>query len=111
MERERDTQPDEPLEMGGLILQPGTRIGSYVFLREVGSGGMARVLLAKDPAGELIALKVLRRSRFKIRWKTWNIYSHSHIRVCQNRQVRRYRNILGEIEMYQKLADRHRDRL
>lgn len=65
MERERDTQPDEPLEMGGLILQPGTRIGSYVFLREVGSGGMARVLLAKDPAGELIALKVLRRSRFK----------------------------------------------
>lgn len=62
---ERDTQPDEPLEMGGLILQPGARIGSYVFLREIGSGGMARVLLAKDPAGELVALKVLRRSRFK----------------------------------------------
>ena len=55
----------EPLEMGGLILKPGSRIGSYVFMREVGSGGMARVLLAKDPAGDLVALKVLRKSRFK----------------------------------------------
>ena len=56
---------DEPLEMGGLILKPGSRIGSYVFMREIGSGGMARVLLAKDPAGALVALKVLRKSRFK----------------------------------------------
>ncbi len=55
---------DEPLEMGGILLQPGARIGAYVFLREIGSGGMARVLLAKDPSGTLIALKVLRRSRF-----------------------------------------------
>lgn len=51
--------------MGGLILKPGARIGGYVFMREVGSGGMARVLLAKDPAGNLVALKVLRKSRFK----------------------------------------------
>ncbi|HHO52586.1 MAG TPA: hypothetical protein ENK18_17380 [Deltaproteobacteria bacterium] len=56
---------DEPLEMGGLPLKPGSRIGSYVFMREIGSGGMARVLLAKDPAGALVALKVLRKSRFK----------------------------------------------
>ena len=56
---------DEPIEMGGVLLQPGSRIGSYVFLREIGSGGMARVLLAKDPAGDLVALKVLRKSRFK----------------------------------------------
>jgi serine/threonine protein kinase len=56
---------DEPLEMGGLILKPGARIGGYVFMREIGSGGMARVLLAKDPAGALVALKVLRKSRFK----------------------------------------------
>lgn len=56
---------DEPLEMGGVPLHPGSRVGNYVFLREVGSGGMARVLLAKDPAGELVALKVLRKSRFK----------------------------------------------
>ncbi len=59
-----DKAHDEPLEMGGTVLQPGSRIGSYVFLREIGSGGMARVLLAKDPAGSLIALKVLRRNRF-----------------------------------------------
>src|SRR5690606_32452645 len=54
-----------PLEMGGVIIHPGSRIGSYVFLREIGSGGMARVLLAKDPEGELVALKVLRKNRFK----------------------------------------------
>jgi len=56
---------EEPLEMGGLLLKPGARIGSYVFMREIGSGGMARVLLAKDPGGDLVALKVLRKSRFK----------------------------------------------
>ena len=56
---------DEPLEMGGLILKPGARIGGYVFMREIGAGGMARVLLAKDPAGTLVALKVLRKNRFK----------------------------------------------
>jgi serine/threonine protein kinase len=59
-------QPEDgPLEMGGLQLHPGARIGSYVFLREIGSGGMARVLLAKDPGGQLVALKVLRQNRFK----------------------------------------------
>lgn len=56
---------DGPLEMGGLQLHAGARIGSYIFLREIGSGGMARVLLAKDPGGALVALKVLRQSRFK----------------------------------------------
>ncbi|MFT7518909.1 MAG: tetratricopeptide (TPR) repeat protein [Kiritimatiellia bacterium] len=55
----------EPIEMGGVIVHPGSRIGNYIFLREVGSGGMARVLLAKDPGGQLVALKVLRKSRFK----------------------------------------------
>ncbi|MEN0065762.1 MAG: protein kinase [Myxococcota bacterium] len=57
--------PEEPIEMGGMLLESGSRIGSYVFLRAIGSGGMARVLLAKDPAGQLVALKVLRKSRFK----------------------------------------------
>jgi hypothetical protein len=56
---------DEPIEMGGVIIHAGSRIGNYVFIREVGSGGMARVLLATDPAGQLVALKVLRKSRFK----------------------------------------------
>src|SRR5678816_2034767 len=69
MESDRDgrktTPKSEPLEMGGVIIHPGSRIGNYVFVREIGSGGMARVLLAKDPAGQLVALKVLRKSRFK----------------------------------------------
>lgn len=58
------TGQDEPLEMGGLILRPGARIGNYLYMREIGSGGMARVLLAKAPDGKLMALKVLRRNRF-----------------------------------------------
>lgn len=58
-------QPAEPIEMGGVILHPGSRIDSYIFLREVGSGGMARVLLARGPDNQLSALKVLRKSRFK----------------------------------------------
>ena len=56
---------DGKVEMGGTVIQPGARIGSYVFLRSIGSGGMAQVLLAKDPGGELVALKVLRKGRFK----------------------------------------------
>lgn len=59
------TGQDEPLEMGGLILRPGARIGNYLYMREIGSGGMARVLLAKAPDGQLMALKVLRRNRFE----------------------------------------------
>ncbi|MEZ4316860.1 MAG: protein kinase [Myxococcota bacterium] len=61
----RTKKEDDPLEIGGMVLHPGARVGSYIFLREIGSGGMARVLLAKDPGGLLVALKVLRRSRFK----------------------------------------------
>jgi serine/threonine protein kinase len=53
------------VEMAGTVIQPGARIGSYIFLRAIGSGGMAQVLLAKDPNGELVALKVLRKGRFK----------------------------------------------
>ena len=65
MKRTRRTPRSEPIEMGGVILHPGSRIGNYIFIREIGSGGMAHVLLAKDPSGELVALKVLRKSRFK----------------------------------------------
>lgn len=56
---------DEPVEIGGLEIQPGDRIGPYVFIRELGSGGMARILLASAPDGGAVALKVLRPNRFK----------------------------------------------
>ncbi len=49
---------------GGRLLRQGDRIGPYVFDREVGSGGMARVLLSRDPGGLPVALKILRANRF-----------------------------------------------
>lgn len=54
----------EPLVFGGRMMRRGDRVGPYVFEREIGSGGMARVLLARDPAGNPVALKVLRANRF-----------------------------------------------
>lgn len=54
----------EPLIFGGRLLRTGDRIGPFVFEREIGSGGMARVLLARDPGGAPVALKVLRANRF-----------------------------------------------
>ncbi len=60
-----DPGETEPLVFGGRELRPGERIGAYVFERELGSGGMARVLLAKTPEGRRIALKVLRANRLE----------------------------------------------
>ncbi len=59
-------EPDpNNLEMGGVTLKPGDNIGPYRFERPIGKGGMADVLLARDPGGEPVALKVLKASRFK----------------------------------------------
>jgi len=55
----------EPLILGGRKVEPGDRIDGFIFERELGSGGMARVLLARGPDGKLTALKVLRRNRFE----------------------------------------------
>lgn len=38
----------------------GQRIGPYVVVRELGSGGMGRVVLARSPGGNLVAVKLLR---------------------------------------------------
>ncbi len=54
---------DGRLLIGGLELGPGDRIGSFVYERIIGRGGMAYVLLARDPVGQPVALKVLRASR------------------------------------------------
>ncbi|MEE2750860.1 MAG: protein kinase [Myxococcota bacterium] len=53
------------LQMAGITIQPGDRIGSYVYVRQIGEGGMAHVILARDPNGREIALKILKASRFK----------------------------------------------
>ena len=46
---------------GGIELRAGARVGAYIYVREIGSGGMARVILAKNPSGQRVALKVLRK--------------------------------------------------
>lgn len=79
---------EEPLEMGGVIIHPGSRIDNYIFLREIGSGGMARVLLAKDPNDQLVALKVLRRSRFKTGLKRFNREYRALMRIHHVNVVR-----------------------
>ena len=56
--------PDE-IEMGGLVLRPGDFVDMYRYERPVGKGGMAFVLLARDPGGQPVALKVLKASRMR----------------------------------------------
>ncbi len=51
------------ITIGGLQVGPGARIGPYVYERIIGRGGMAWVLLARDPDRQPVALKVLRASR------------------------------------------------
>lgn len=51
------------LDIGGLQIQPGDRIGSYIYRRLIGKGGMANVVLAIDPGGQPVALKVLKSTR------------------------------------------------
>lgn len=51
--------------MGGVTLKTGDHIGPYRYERPIGKGGMANVLLARDPGGDAVALKVLKASRFK----------------------------------------------
>lgn len=54
---------DSILEIGGLRVAPGERVGNFVYRRLVGRGGMAHVLLASDPDGRPVALKVLKSAR------------------------------------------------
>ena len=53
------------LEMGGVVIEPGQRIGPYVYERVIGKGGMAHVVLGRGPDGREVALKILKASRFK----------------------------------------------
>ncbi len=51
------------LEIGGMTIEPGARIGPYIFRRVAGKGGMAHVVLATDPDGRSVAVKVLKANR------------------------------------------------
>lgn len=58
-----DSTVEAILNIGGLQIQPGDRIGPYIYRSLVGKGGMANVLLATDPSGQAVALKVLKSNR------------------------------------------------
>lgn len=49
--------------MGGITIDPGERIGAFVYVRPIGKGGMAHVVLARDPNDQEVALKILKASR------------------------------------------------
>ena len=57
------TSPETDLEIAGLRIQPGDRIGPYVYRRLAGKGGMAHVVVATDPDGASVALKILKSGR------------------------------------------------
>ena len=56
----------EILEIGGKELHPGFYIDTYKYVRPIGKGGMAEVLLATDPSNKEFAIKVLKQNRFKV---------------------------------------------
>ena len=53
------------LVMGGITLSPGDTIGPYQYKRPLGRGGMSHVILARDPGGTEVALKILKANRFR----------------------------------------------
>jgi tetratricopeptide (TPR) repeat protein len=62
---ERSDTPGGSLTIGGMAIEPGDRIGGYVYRRVIGKGGMALVVLADDPDGRPIALKILKAGRIQ----------------------------------------------
>ena len=59
-----ETLPTE-IVMGGITLNPGDTIGPYQYRRPLGRGGMSHVILARDPGGTDVALKILKANRFR----------------------------------------------
>lgn len=51
------------LEIGDTRIAPGGRLGAYVYVKKIGTGGMADVVLARDPNEDPVALKILKGSR------------------------------------------------
>ncbi len=58
-----ESSAEPVLDIGGLLIHPGDRIGPYLYRRIIGRGGMANVMLAADPGGAPVAVKVLKTNR------------------------------------------------
>ncbi len=94
----QETETETVLEMAGLDIAPGDRIGSYVYVRPVGKGGMATVVLARDPNDQEVALKILKASRFgtgMVRFRR-EFRALSRIRHPNVIRVDAYGDIVGE---------------
>ena len=60
------TENSLSFEIGGIEIQPGFYIDNYRYVRPIGKGGMADVLLGQDPSNRDVAIKVLKANRFKV---------------------------------------------
>src|SRR3954470_6374748 len=77
--------PPDPVEATSL-LEPGATVGQYELIREIGSGGMGTVYLARDTRlGRRVAIKFLHASdaeltqRFILEARTTASCSHENI--------------------------------
>ncbi len=57
--------PEEVLRLGDMVLRPGDTVDSYTYVRPIGRGGMAHVVLVEESSGEQRALKILKGTRLK----------------------------------------------
>ncbi len=88
MIRKEEESQGDVLTIGGLQVGPGARIGPYVYERLVGKGGMAWVLLARDPGRQPVALKVLRASRLNTGQKRFKREFHALVRINHPNVIR-----------------------
>ena len=56
---------DDVLRMGEVVLRPGDPIDRFTYVKPIGRGGMAHVVLAEESSGEQRALKILKGARLK----------------------------------------------
>ncbi len=81
---------DLALDLGGVVLQPGARVGKYTYQRPIGRGGMAQVGLALDPEGTEVALKILKASRVRSGLPRFRREFHALSRIHHPNVIRVY---------------------
>src|SRR5262245_7985347 len=66
-------------------LQPGTRLGPYEIVAQIGAGGMGQVWKARDPRlGRDVAIKILAEPHsFRLEQEARAIAAVNHTNICQ----------------------------